>query len=129
MKKKFGFLTVICLAFSLLLLPQSALADSVTLFTGLTASGTFGCGGGSTSPCDLNGYYKVSVQFTCTAGPCTDEIKLWQRNTPNDAYAVVLDLFNTGANDLGYSNIGYGQVYAEVIWTGGTLQGTLIRLK
>ena len=126
-KRLTGLLTA--LALLVWLVPSPAKADAITLFSGLSASGTFGCGGDSGSPCDLNGFYKVSLQFTCPGGGCIDEIKVWQRNTPADAYAVVLDLFNTGANDLGYSNIGYGQIYVEVIWTGGVLQGTLIRLK
>ena len=127
MKKRFAVAFLVGL--SLILYPRAALGDQIVLFDALASSGTFGCGGDYTSPCDLNGFYKVSIQFTCPGGGCINEIKLWQRNNPGDNYAVVLDLFNTGPNDLGYSNIGYGQIYVEVIWAAGALRGSLIRLK
>lgn len=130
MKKKIGsFLTLISLV--CWLVPSPAKADTVTLFSNLTTSGTFACGVGGASdvPCDLNGFYKVSVQVTCTSAPCTGEWKLQQRNTSSDAWATVLDLFNPGLNDQGYSNTGFGQIQVVVIWTAGTWQGTLQRIK
>ena len=124
--------TVLVVAASLILYPRSALADQITLFSGITGPGTYGCNAAGTplAPCELNGFYKVSVQFTCTSVPCVDEIQLQQRNSAIDAWATVLDLFNTGANDLGYSNVGFGQVQVVVVsLSSGTLQGTITRLK
>ena len=131
-RKIFRLLMGIFLGCSLLVFPQAALADQLVLFSGVTGPGTYGCNAVGTplAPCELNGFYKVSVQFTCTSGPCVDEIQLQQRNSSSDAWATVLDLFNTGANDLGYSNVGFGQVQVVVVSvSSGTLQGTMNRLK
>lgn len=128
MKKLFAVLTTASLIFWLT--PTPAKADNITLFSALQGSGTFACGpnNDSTVPCDLNGYYKVSFQVTSASGSVA-EIDLQQRNTPADPWSTVLQLFNPGTNDMGYSNIGYGQMQVVVIWTSGSLTATLNRLR
>lgn len=126
MKKVSAILALV----GLLLLPGSARADYITMFSGLGASGTFGCSGASgvDSPCDLTGYTKASFQATSAAGSVAT-VTLQVRNTPSDPWSTVFIVTNPGTGELGYSGPGVGQCQVVVAWASGSLTGTLVRIK
>ena len=124
-------LATVLFCLSLILLPNSARADFVPLFTAIQTSGTFACGPvGNTGsvPCDLAGFYKVSFQCTSAAGSVAT-VQVQIRNDSSQPWSTVVTQTNPGANDQGYVGPGLGQLQVVVTWVSGTLTGTLVRTK
>jgi len=110
-------LATVLFCLSLVLLPNSARAESITLFSNLQTSGTFACtdSGGNQTPCDLYGWNKASFQVTSAAGSVAT-VALQIRNTSSDPWTTVVTVTNPGTNELGYFGPGLGQ--AQVVSLG-----------
>lgn len=129
MKKALPFLFAVALA----LLPRALHAQApTTLFTGLTASGNFGCGvdpsTGLFTTCDMYGASKMSIQITLTGGSTGATFDLMCRNDPSQQYKSIIHWVNPVADEEGYYWIEpVGQCYVAAVVSSGTYLGTMVR--
>lgn len=120
----------IILALAVALLPVTAQADDkITLFSALSSSGTYGCTGLNSAPCDLAGFSQASFQVT-SVSTSVATVAFQLRNTPTDPWATVFTVTNPSVGELGYNGPGVGQCQVVVTWgSGSALTATLSRIR